>query len=233
MVSSLEKRVLKLEGNGPVGGGALGGWAGEWAGWDLIQDGPCILPWCSMDQFVVGRASWVAWKHCKPLVDSYRYWKGHKEPDWFTSPIYLSKPGSVEWVEKQRATYPPASALESFSSFARWEYQGDGHLHDHIAIASAIWLIDVLALSPQQVIDNGLSHARAWTFGFESLAHVVAPDTLVLTSPDIPLPGLPVPRPWAARVKKDGPMEVLAALLVVASGIRVDHGRSLFPTVKT
>ena len=130
MVSSLEKRVLKLEGgNGPVGGGALGGWASaEWAGWDLIQDAGAILPWCSMDQFVVGRASWVAWKYHGRMVDSYRYWKGHKEPDWYSNPVYLSKPGSIEAVAKERAKYPPASALESFAAFARWEYSGNGEL---------------------------------------------------------------------------------------------------------
>ena len=233
MVSSLEKRVAKLEGNGPVGGGALGGWAGEWSDFDLIQDGPCILPWCSMDAFVVGRASWVAWKYHGRMVDSYRYWKGHKEPDWYSNPVYLSKPGSIEAVAKERAKYPPASALESFAAFSRWEYSGNGELHDHIAIASAIWLIDTLALPPQQVISNALSHGGAWQWGFDRLARVVAPDAMAYNSPTIPLPGFPVPKPWAKRVVKDGPTEVLAMLLVVPSGIRVDHGRGLFPTVKT
>ena len=233
MVSTLEKRVQRLEGgSGPGAPGALGGWGKEWSDFDLIADSGAILPWCSMDAFIVGRASWVAWKHCKPMVDSYRYWSNHQEPDWFTNEIYLSKPGSKEWVEKQRATYPPSDALESFAAFARWEYQGDGQLEHQIAIASAVWLIDTLALSPQQVIDNGVAYCRAWTFGFNELARVVAPETMAYSSPDIPLPGFPVPAPWAKRVAKDGPTEVLAVLLVAASGIRVDHGRSLFPTVK-
>ena len=233
MVSTLEKRVLKLEGgSGPGAPGALGGWGKEWADFDLIADSGAILPWCSMDAFIVGRASWVAWKHCKPMVDSYRYWSNHQEPDWFTNEAYLSKPGSIEAVAAERAKYPPASALESFAAFSRWEYSGNGELHDHIAIASAVWLIDTLALPPQQVIDNGLSHARAWTFGFNELACVVAPEAMVMESPLIPLEGFPVPKPWAKRVAKDGPMEVLSMLLVVASGIHRDHGRGLFPTVK-
>ena len=229
MASSLEKRVQRLEGSTGAPGG-LGVWASaEWAEWDLIQDSTAVLQHCSMDQFIVGRASWVAWDGAQRLLDDVRFWRGYQEPDWYASPVYLSKPGSLAWVEKQRSQYPPSDALESFSSFARWACQGEGQLRNHFAIASGIWLVDTLGLSPQQVTANGLEHARAWRFGFNELARVVGPQVMVTESPTIPLEGFPA-GDWVDRSTADAPVPVLDMLLACPSGIRAAHGR-IYPSV--
>ena len=112
MATALEKRVQRLEGSrGPISTSGLGVWAADWADFDLISDASSVLQWCSFDQFVIGRACWAAWRYHGRMLDNYRYWKGHKEPDWYSNAAYLSKPGSKEWIAKERATYPPDSAL--------------------------------------------------------------------------------------------------------------------------
>lgn len=233
MATALEKRVQRLEGHkSPIATGGLGVWAADWSDFDLIQDAAAVLQWCSMDQFVIGRACWVAWKYCKPMLDDYRYWSRHTEPDWYSNSVYLAKPGSIEAIAKTRSTYPPNSALENFQSFARWAYTGDGKLADHVAIASAVWLIDILGMAPGVVTSNGLAHVRAWRFGFEGLARVEVPDVMAYDSPTMPVAGLPVPKKWQTWLKKGEPMEVLAMLLCVRSGIRSPHGRWLYPTVE-
>ena len=212
----------------------IGHWVStEWSDFDLIKDASSILDHCSMDHFVIGRACWVARKHAQRMIDNYRHWKyTHKEPDWFENPVYLSKPGSVAWVAKERAKYPPDWALKNFASFAKWSYQGEGKLEDHTAIASAVWLLDTLGLTVDQLIDNAVEHGRAWQFGWEMLAKVTVPNVIDLTTPTMPVDGLPVPKEWQKWLKKDGaPMEVLAMILCVKSGVSQHHGRWLFPTV--
>jgi len=234
MATALEKRVQRLEGHkSPIATGGLGAWGGsDWADFDLIADASSVLQWCSFDQFVIGRACWAAWKYCKPILDNYRYWSRHTEPDWYSNAAYLSKPGSAEAIAKERAKYPPSTALESFASFARWAYTGDGGLADHVAIAAAVWLIDVLGMAPELVTSNGLAHVRAWKFGYESLARVEVPEAVAYDSPTIPLSGLPVPAVWDEWLKTGSPIEVVSMLLCVKSGIKAPHGRWLYPTVE-
>ena len=223
MASSLVRRVQRLESSRGTPGG-LGVWASSpWADWDLMQDSTAVLQHCSMDQFVVGRASWVAWDGAQRLLDSFRFWLTYTEPDWYSNAVYLSKPGSVEWVARERAKHPPKDALENFQSFARWSSM-EGRSRDHFAIACGIWLIDNLGLTADQVTANGLAHCRAWKFKFDSLAMVTVPEAIALDAPSIPIPGFPV-GDWVDKPGIETPIAILDLLMACPSGIRSPHGR--------
>lgn len=214
-----------------------GRWAGtEWAEFELIQDAPTILKYCSLDQFIVGRAAWGICNFdygLRRLLDSYRFWTNYTEPDWFTNEVYLAKPGSIEVVAQRRAEYPPDWAMADFASFCRWEYQGDGRLSHHVAIASAQWLLDN-GMTPEQIGEAGGAYLGAWRWGFDRLATITPPEALDISESTaaIPVEGLPLDKRWAARVKVEGPLPVLAILLCVASGLEADHNRWILPTVE-
>jgi hypothetical protein len=249
MASILSRRVSKLEGgNGstPPPGALAGDWA-QYQDWDLMQDYPLISRYCSLEQFLIGRACWLA-RLCSRSVAGYNFWQNYREPSWFTNSIYLSKPGSREFVAKERAGYPPAGALDSYASFLGWRYglgvpwqeSLDPRHHDLMA-AAGIWLIDVLGLSPAQVIENYLTHWRAFSIGgLGSLADVTMPASFIRDTPALPVPavaesaakfGVSDYIPWGSGLPyPDEDLHLMDMMMAASSGITEGNG-GLYPAV--
>lgn len=118
---SLQRRVAKLDRGGAAPPPSLGpGWWDEFEGFALLAD-PSWRPYCSLDQFLVGRASTVArwWR----VLDSYASWHQKQEPNWWSSKAWQSK--TPDWqgqIERQRRLFCPPENRKTMAGFLQWLY---------------------------------------------------------------------------------------------------------------
>lgn len=120
-IAALSKRLKRLEGDGG-GLGSLGpGWWDDWDNdFDLLRD-PSWRPYCSLEQFLIGRASMLAclWR----LMYSYAYWSRHSDPYWWSHPVWRGKtPDWEKQVDRERRLHCPQENRGSMTSFVDWLY---------------------------------------------------------------------------------------------------------------
>lgn len=85
--------------------------------WPLIED----TSWhgcCSLTQLVYGRACYRSLR----LPSDFAFARRRREPEWWSNPVYLSKPGSREVVARGRAEMPPDWALSKQEAYNRWRF---------------------------------------------------------------------------------------------------------------
>jgi hypothetical protein len=226
----------------------------QYAGWDLIEDWDTLAPYCTLEQFLVGRASfWAAGLGSDRALWFFSSWRRYREPGYFDNPVYLAKPGAQAFVDKERAKRPPEPALATYSAFIEWLYQSGEPWqewtllrpdHHDLAAAAGIWLVDSLGLTPEQVVANRNTHHRAFSLdGLAALANVAMPEKFVMESPGLPVPCVDKSAKdykvagyldWIKSLKyPDEPLALMDMLVVAGSGIGgFKHDSILYPSCK-
>jgi hypothetical protein len=107
--------------------------------------------------------------------------------------------------------------------------------------AAGVWLIDTLGLSPAQVIENYLTHWRAFSIGgLDSLADVAMPARFIRDTPLLPIAcvaesaakyGVSDYIPWGSGLPyPDEDLCLLDMMMAASSGITEGNG-GLYPAV--
>lgn len=119
-LSTLSKRLSRLESGGNAPPPAdIGDWS-EWSGTPLLEDSSW-RPYCTLSQFIVGRAALCAswWR----FLDLYDYWsRRFRESDWMKSPAARRDPHYADLRAREQSLWCPPENRVSVRSFSAWLY---------------------------------------------------------------------------------------------------------------
>jgi hypothetical protein len=202
VIPNFERRLAKLESGSSQAN--LPEWARAFSDHRLLAD-PSWRRWCSLEQFLIGRAASVAiwWRS----LDSFAYWSKHEPPYWWALPAWQRKtPDFQERIDSERRIFCPPDNRSSFRAFQHWlysdaprcdsdrpenwcqpdieSYTWPGYRHwrsgrlpvlHAFSVAACTWLIDDLQLAPAQVRESATNHFCGFRWDLSMLAQVHPP----------------------------------------------------------